>query len=167
MAGTLSVQKIQGLATSATPTTVEIASGHVLQAPGHVIQVVNSFQELSVNTTSTSYVDTGMTVTITPKNASNKILLLAHFIIQLAGSRSRYTIHSSASGGVLHGSNNQGFVALEGNANANRNVHIHHLDSPNTTNAVTYKIQYLNTGGSSTFLVDDNPQNFTAMEIAG
>ena len=30
MAGTLSVQKIQGLATSATPTTVEISSGHAL-----------------------------------------------------------------------------------------------------------------------------------------
>ena len=30
MAGTLSVQKIQGLATSATPTTVEMASGHAL-----------------------------------------------------------------------------------------------------------------------------------------
>ena len=30
MASTLSVSKIQGLATSATPTTVEIASGHKL-----------------------------------------------------------------------------------------------------------------------------------------
>ena len=39
MAGTLSVQKIQGLATSANPTTVEIASGHVLNAPGHILQI--------------------------------------------------------------------------------------------------------------------------------
>ena len=30
MAGTLSVQKIQGLATSATPTVVEVSSGHAL-----------------------------------------------------------------------------------------------------------------------------------------
>jgi len=30
MAGTLSVQKIQGLATSATPTVVEVSSGHEL-----------------------------------------------------------------------------------------------------------------------------------------
>ena len=30
MAGTLSVQKIQGLATSATPTVVEISNGHAL-----------------------------------------------------------------------------------------------------------------------------------------
>ena len=46
MAGTLSVQKIQGLASSATPTTVEISSGHKLTgaagsivAPGNIIQV--------------------------------------------------------------------------------------------------------------------------------
>ena len=38
MAGTLSVQKIQGLATSATPTVVEVSSGHTLHAPGHVTQ---------------------------------------------------------------------------------------------------------------------------------
>ena len=44
MAGTISVQKIQGLATSATPTTVEISSGHKLTGaagsilvPGQVI----------------------------------------------------------------------------------------------------------------------------------
>jgi hypothetical protein len=37
MAGTLSVQKIQGLATAADPTTVEISSGHTLVAAGHVV----------------------------------------------------------------------------------------------------------------------------------
>ena len=49
MAGTLSVQKIQGLATSATPTTVEISSGHKLTgaagsifAPGQIIQIVRT-----------------------------------------------------------------------------------------------------------------------------
>ena len=51
MAGTLSVQKIQGLATSAAPTTVEIASGHKITGnithgtssvfpAGHIIQIV-------------------------------------------------------------------------------------------------------------------------------
>ena len=37
MAGTLSVQQIQGLATAADPTTVEISSGHTLIAEGHVV----------------------------------------------------------------------------------------------------------------------------------
>ena len=53
MAGTLSVQKIQGLASSATPTTVEIASGHKLTgaagsivAPGQVIQTLQVVDEV-------------------------------------------------------------------------------------------------------------------------
>ena len=135
-------------------------------SPGQVIQVVNSFQEISNSTTSSSYVDSGMQVIITPSSASNKILLMLSFCTQHGGSRSRFTIHSSASGGVLHGADNQGFVAAEGNANANFMVTFHHLDTPNTTSAITYKMQYLNTGSTSTFLVNDNPQVFTAMEIA-
>ena len=50
MAGTLSVQKIQGLATSATPTTVEIASGHKLSgAAGSIIATGSPIQVQSTN----------------------------------------------------------------------------------------------------------------------
>jgi hypothetical protein len=87
--------------------------------------------------------------------------------VQNAGDRARLTIHSSATNGTLHGSNDEGFVALEGNTNQNANVAFHHVDSPNTTSAVTYKVQYLNTGGNSFFLVNDNPQEITLLEIGG
>ena len=43
MAGTLSVQKIQGLATAANPTTVEMADGHVLKQPGAVVNSAHIF----------------------------------------------------------------------------------------------------------------------------
>ena len=43
MAGTLSVQKIQGLATAADPTTVEMADGHVLKQPGAVVNSAHIF----------------------------------------------------------------------------------------------------------------------------
>ena len=74
MAGTLSVQKIQGLATSATPTVVEIASGHVLQAPGHILQVLQS------TTTDTTTIGNLATATIlqqaiTPSAATSKLLV--------------------------------------------------------------------------------------------
>ena len=76
MASTLSVSKIQGLATAASPTTVEIASGHTLQAPGHVIQVVEAFLTNDTSTTSTSsMVDTGLSITITPKKSTNKFYI--------------------------------------------------------------------------------------------
>ena len=48
MASTLSVSKIQGLSSAASPTTVEIASGHkitgaagALSLPGLILQTVN------------------------------------------------------------------------------------------------------------------------------
>ena len=81
MAGTLSVQKIQGLATSATPTVVEVSSGHVLKAPGHVIQTVSSTLTSTATGTGTSIVDTGLTATITPSSASNKVYVNGYISI--------------------------------------------------------------------------------------
>jgi len=66
MAGTLSVQKIQGLASSATPTTVEIASGHKITGaagsiiqPGMTLQTKSFTTSGSATTTSNSFVDSG------------------------------------------------------------------------------------------------------------
>ena len=84
MAGTLSVQKIQGLATSATPTTVEVSSGHVLQAPGHVIQVVSSTLTSAASGTGQSVVDTGLAATITPSSASNKVYVNGYITLGLS-----------------------------------------------------------------------------------
>ena len=83
MAGTLSVQKIQGLASSATPTTVEISSGHKLTgaagsivAPGHVIQFVQHKWNNQTATTSESYVDvTSSSFNFTPKLATSKLYI--------------------------------------------------------------------------------------------
>ena len=95
MAGTLSVQKIQGLATSATPTTIEIASGHKLTgAAGSVIasgmplqvQSTNNNTHLSYGTGDGTGVATGTTdftvvpsefyVNITALRANSKYLCI-------------------------------------------------------------------------------------------
>ena len=73
---TLTVQNIQGSASSSN--TISVASGHVLNAPGHVIQTVYATQASQESTTSTSFVNTSLAATITPTSASNKILVLAN-----------------------------------------------------------------------------------------
>ena len=79
MAGTLSVQKIQGLASSATPTTIEIASGHVLQAPGHVLQTKSAaFTDTMALSVDTRTDITNLSLDITPSSTSSKILVLAN-----------------------------------------------------------------------------------------
>ena len=80
MAGTLSVQKIQGLASSATPTTIEISSGHKLTgAAGSIVApggIVNAEQFVYDGTTSST--STNITVfdqNITPKLSGSKFLI--------------------------------------------------------------------------------------------
>ena len=72
---------------AATGTSVSVASGHVLQAPGHVVQVVHtSTGEMTTTSTTAPYDDTIMQITegfevmnlnITPTSASNKLLIRA------------------------------------------------------------------------------------------
>jgi hypothetical protein len=78
MAGTLSVQTIQGLATAPDPTTVSIASGHILHAPGHVIQVVQTIDDSidSYSGAANSFLNyTGLDTTITPVASDSKFLI--------------------------------------------------------------------------------------------
>ena len=85
MAGTLSVQKIQGLASSATPTTVEVSSGHTLKVSGMPvqIQVKNiSTKQLINNTANTTGIDTVIVSdAFTPKFADSKIFIAIHPMI--------------------------------------------------------------------------------------
>ena len=82
MAGTLSVQKIQGLATSADPTTVEIARGHKLSGaagsiitPGQVIQVQHASFGSQISSTSSTQTATGIAMDFTPHKANSKLLV--------------------------------------------------------------------------------------------
>ena len=54
-------------------TNISVASGHTFSPAGHVIQVVSSTLTSAVTGTGTSIVDTGLTATITPTSASNKV----------------------------------------------------------------------------------------------
>ena len=95
MAGTLSVQKIQGLASSATPTTVEISSGHKISGnithgsgsvfpAGHIIQTVTATLTGQVSASTTS--DTGLTVNLTPTSTDSTILITGSSTIYVNGS---------------------------------------------------------------------------------
>jgi hypothetical protein len=70
----LTVGSISGLAVN--NNVVSIPSGHTLHAPGSVVQVVQVVKLDVFSTTSTSYVDvTGLSLNITPKFSSSKILV--------------------------------------------------------------------------------------------
>ena len=75
MAGTLSVQKIQGLASSATPTTVEIASGHTLAQAGSIINFAKVETNTAVVFANNSTYGTFLSLNYTPKFANSIIVM--------------------------------------------------------------------------------------------
>ena len=150
MAGTLSVQQIQGLATAADPTTVEISSGHVLKAPGHVIQVVQSTLGGRDTITSTSLTNTSLNATITPKFSTSKILVKASFLFgqtrsaQNQDNMKYFTIKIGSTNIAPH---NSRFFAHQNEASGSIDFNeqtqvatIEYLDSPATTSATTYTL---------------------------
>ena len=137
---------------------------------GGIIQVVQTIKKDQFTTASTvssgGYVDSNLSATITPKFATSKILILVMNTVQQQGNRTRVTLHCSATGGTIHGSSN-GLQAYEGNA-INMACNLSYLHSPNTTSAVTYKLQYLNTGGSQSFLqAATHKGSIILMEVSG
>ena len=131
-----------------------------LRVPGTVIQVVNAekLDTASTNSNKPSWVDTGLSCTITPKASNSKILIHADYaggvttaafnyfrVVRNVGGGSYSMISEGTSPGsrtAIHGmvydADNQGIVSLQT---------FNHLDSPSTTSAVNYKIQFANGGG--------------------
>ena len=116
---------------------------------GSIIQVVSEYITTNSNTTSTTPIDTGLTATITPKFATSKILVLI--------SMSTYTYSATPA------TNSSMTIQLVRNATAimtdrynpyfYSNVGAYSsqvigqngfslVDSPATTSALTYKLQY-------------------------
>ena len=146
---------------------------------GSVIQVVQATYGTQSSTTSTSFVDTGLTVSITPKFATSKILVL------VSGVYESYVTSGNArdTGGafqLVRASTNiwspstitnylDGSTGATLSFNMVNNFNINYLDSPATTSATAYKIQY-NAISGRTFIINPSgtsaPASITLMEIA-
>ena len=144
---TLTVQNIQG--SSSSGNTINVASGHVLNAPGHVIQVVSSTLTSTASGTGTSIVDTGLTGTITPSSSSSKIYVNGYitlgtssFFVYCFLVRGSTQIFKGDTAGVRPTPTVANTQHMTGNDIYNfEAVPFQFLDSPNTTSATTYKIQ--------------------------
>ena len=178
---TLTVQNIQG--SSSSSNTISVASGHKISgaagsivATGQVIQVVNGPANAArLTSTSTSYVDTPITATITPKFATSKILVRFSTVHLNAASVYTYLrLVRNIGGGSFDVINaNEDDTAI-GNYNTGGWDMISHeaLDSPSTTSACIYKVQSKAASGThyvgwTTNTDRKNMMNITLMEIAG
>ena len=147
-------------------TINEKTSGNGVQIPGHVLQVVEGTRTDGTNTSSSSYVDVGLSATITPKSTSSKVFVIvgAGFGNTSAGTNNNVRI-------VRGSTEIRSFSRVAFQANGHMNAHqiFTVLDSPSTTSATTYKVQYMTDGGG--FRINDSAGDtsvatITLMEIA-
>jgi hypothetical protein len=145
------------------------------QPYGTVIQAVYGSYGVGTSTTSGSYSDTGLSVTITPRFSTSKILV----IVNQAGCTKRNTdttlqLRLVRDSTVLHWFETSGGWTGNTGINSFGTVSTMRLDSPNTTSAITYKTQmaaFSANGGevATQFSVGNgwSTSTITAMEIAG
>ena len=150
MASELIVQTIQGPSSGANANKVLIPSGHTLDvsggtlvpSAGQVVQVVNRTDVSATGTSSTSFVNSGVNVTITPKFANSKIFIQFIGTSYSTGS-GKYTIYRDATNLELisHAQVGSGSINYSPSTLAV-------FDEPNTTSLVTYSVYYAANSGS-------------------
>ena len=115
-------------------------------AGGKVLQVVSASTATAVTIFSPTYVDSGLTLSITPSSATSKVLVLVMQVLKA---------NRTSGGAHINGlkllrdattilDNDRFYVVA---TTDNRVSSISYLDNPATTSAITYKTQYGFLGG--------------------
>jgi len=136
---------------------------------GKVLQVVMGSTATATTTTSSSYQDTGLTVSITPSSATSKVLIIvSQQGMQKPASNSQDGIDLQ----LLRGATALETICLSlGYTNSvvvnTLSASSGYLDSPATTSSTTYKTQFKSQNGGNTVSVQTNSTNSTiiALEI--
>jgi hypothetical protein len=142
-------------------------AGTKLSGAGKVLQVVNATYSTDTSTTSTSYVDTGLTATITPSSASNKILIIVSQAFGKSSTNSYVDINLLRAGTSIVSDWVNNLAFTNNTASAAYGHSLNYLDSPNTTSATIYKTQFLSpTASSVQTQINNSVSSITLIEIA-
>jgi len=152
---------------AATGSNVTIASGNVLQAPGHVLQVKQATDSTQYTVTSTSFVhgSNTLSVSITPSSTNSKIL--ASYSTTAYNETNSSDIHLT----IYRDSTNIGHSSyglsriFSNSSNIGVQMTGQVLDSPNTTSALTYRV-YARVASGTAYYNGNTLGTITVMEIA-
>ena len=170
----MALSKIADAGLDLTAAAIPVLNSSSMPA-GSVLQVVQGSSSTGVVNNTSTYADTGLTVSITPSSASSKILIQASLPFQL---------------GTNSGTGQLQFRIVRDSTDLVSNLSVNNvsaivqlalvqnliwLDSPSTTSATTYKIQFRelsmgNRYGNSAVIPawnDSQTGVIQVMEIAG
>ena len=134
---------------------------------GSVLQVVSATsQSAQATTTSTSYVTTGFSASITPSSSSNKVLVLLSALGRNgSGGQAFYTMYRGATDLASVRSFKQLYNPSAGVLDGAIDMSI--LDSPSSTSSVTYTVYFKGSAGTTYFGLDNSMVSLTLMEVKG
>lgn len=140
---------------------------------GSVLQVIQATDSTSRSTSSSSWVTASntLTVTITPKFATSKILILSSMAVNQTASNGDGYFTIFRNGSTNLGNSTSGFFAIYTNAIYSNPFRVSgsvsYLDSPATTSATTYQL-YMQTNGTGFAGLNNESSvsTITVMEIA-
>lgn len=161
-----------------TPLPASFVAGNVLQAAQlnnlrgafRILQVINDDHSTSVSNSTTTYAATGLTATITPSSTSSKILIFASINgceksngnagngLNLRLMRGTTNISQFAT--ILGWTNTTNFAMTSGS--------VCFLDSPATTSATTYSVDFANNVAAASVTVQANGvmSTLTLLEVS-
>ena len=159
------------MSTLKVDSVVEKTSGNGVHIPGHVIQVVQGTTSTNVTNNSTTYIDSGLSVNITPLSSSSKILVMAKQKGVRLDPGGASTLGGSI--GLLRDSTfitkpspSTGHHALYiDGGNMYGELELTFLDSPSTTSQITYKTQQATFVSGKSFITQQ-ANAFTSVIIA-
>ena len=134
---------------------------------GKVLQVVTATDNTPLSSSSTSYIDTGLSASITPSSSSNKVLVIVttgvHGVdtpttqgMYLKLVRDSTDLIQQNSWGSHHSIN---FIYGQGHC-------FNYLDSPSSTSSTTYKLQYKSGDGTNHVLENGSTAVMTLLEVS-
>jgi len=157
----------------------EATSGSGVHIPGHVIQVAGNSLNTVITTSGTTFADTGLTATLTPKKSTSKFLIIANLGIVSSGTGDgvmfRLLRGSTLIGSSTGADSYNNFLQVWPNS---ASIYVgganHFYDTPSTASQIVYKLQWAMTGNNDTGYINRRSSgnyarassNFTVMEIA-
>ena len=134
---------------------------------GGIIQVIHDTYSTESSSSSGSYAASGLTLNITPKFSTSKVLVCFNLPLQSGAHNLRAAVGLHRDGSQIYLAQRE---SLFNNSSSNNSETVSgmFLDSPATTSAVTYDVRVRVSGGSGTFYwaVSSTVCTLTAMEVS-
>lgn len=144
---------------------VEKTSGHGVNIPGHMVQAVSNFTTADFHTSSTSFVSSGLSASITPSSTSSKVFVIVSIPSWYVAANFSYATVFRGSTNI--GNGDYGLMMITSTASyAPSTTQV--MDSPSSTSSLTYTVHLRCPSGDASYISYPTYGHFTItlMEIA-